>query len=135
MERRFDSLETGTTFYQMSDAYLEHPFVKIEPVKMGNDLECMCGNDEWNAKNNGGAGNAVHLHPDDTIQITPIVRVYGSKAKWRTLWGFETITDADPKDRKDGFEYAKFRTIGDCMLHLHALCHRPAFYDRLVVIR
>jgi len=134
MERRFDSLETGTTFYQKSDPYLEHPFVKVEPVKIG--LECICGNDEWNAKNDDGAGNTVHFHPDETILIAPEVRAYGSKAKWRTVWGFETFTDEDPKTRKDdGREYAKFLTISDAMLYAQTLCKRFNFHDKLIVIR
>ena len=133
MERRFDSLETGTTFYQMTDSYLEHPITKLEPEP--NYFPCDKCNGAWNAKHPGTPGLKVHFCPDETVQISPIVRVYGSKRKWRTVWGFEQITDADPKDRTDGREYAKFREIGDAMLYIQTLCKRPAFYDKLIVIR
>lgn len=138
MERRFDTLKTGTVFYQKSDPYLERPFVKVDPVTF--ELPCDCGSNEWNAKNDGGNGNTVHIHWKETVQIAPVVRVYGSKNKWRTVWGFESFTapehkESDPKYRADGFEYAKFRTIGDAVLYVQALSKRPDFHDKLIVIR
>ena len=134
MERLFSTLKTGDTFYLESDRYLENPIVKREQ----DESEFKCGGCHlagFNAFPRDLPKYRMHFCPDKTVQIAPIVRVYGSKRKWKTVWGFEQITDPDPKDRTDGREYAKFREIGDAMLYLHALCHRPAFYDRLIVIR